>query len=70
MANDGDPWIDREFDQKVRETAYFLWDQAGRPWGREQEFWFIALERGLREREADELLQSDPVAPDKGAARY
>lgn len=55
-----DPWVDAEFDQKVRETAYFLWEDAGRPAGREREFWFEALERCLREREADRLLRAAP----------
>ena len=52
-----DPWVDPEFDQKVRETAYFLWEEGGRMSGREKEYWFIALDRCLREREADELLK-------------
>lgn len=51
-----DRWIDHEFNQKVRETAYFLWEQSGRQSGREKEYWFIALDRCLREREADQLL--------------
>ncbi|WP_354066430.1 DUF2934 domain-containing protein [Devosia sp. 2618] len=49
--------MDYEFDRKARETAYFLWEQAGCPWGREKEFWFISLDRCLREREADALLR-------------
>jgi hypothetical protein len=55
-----DPWIDRDFDHAVRETAYFLWEQAGRPAGREQEFWFEALQRSLRQRQADRDLQIAP----------
>jgi hypothetical protein len=48
-----DRWTDRKFDQSVRDTAYFLWEQDGRPDGMEQEYWFRALERCLRQREAD-----------------
>ena len=48
-----DPWRNTDFEQAVRETAYFLWEQDGRPNGREQEYWFRALERALRERHAD-----------------
>jgi hypothetical protein len=57
-----DPWVDHDFEQKVRKTAYFLWEQAGRPDGEEKECWFAALERCLREREADRLLQQEPPA--------
>lgn len=57
-------FVDQDFDRRVRETAYFLWEHAGRPWGREKEFWFISLDRCLRERQADELLRnSRPGAP-------
>ena len=44
----------------VRETAYFLWEQDGKPEGREQEYWFLALERQLRERNADRDLKNGP----------
>jgi hypothetical protein len=33
-------------ERSIRETAYFLWKQAGRPEGREQEHWYRA-ERAL-----------------------
>ncbi len=60
--DDGDDrWTDRKFDQSVRDTAYFLWVQDGRPDGMEQEYWFRALERCLRQREADQLLRLDPT---------
>jgi hypothetical protein len=55
-----DRWTDRKFDQSVRDTAYFLWEQDGRPDGMEQDYWFRALERCLRQREADQLLRRDP----------
>ena len=48
-----DPWGSPAFERAVRETAYFLWEQDGRPVGREEEYWFRALERTLRERNAD-----------------
>ena len=31
-----DPWVDPQFEQNVRDTAYFLWENDGRPTGREQ----------------------------------
>jgi hypothetical protein len=55
-----DPWGDPAFEQAVRETAYFLWEQDGRPQGREQEYWYRALERTLRERNADHGLRNGP----------
>lgn len=61
-----DPWGDPVFEQAVRETAYFLWEQDGRPQGREQEYWYRALERTLRERNADDNLR---VSPDGAAHR-
>jgi hypothetical protein len=31
-------------EERVRERAYHLWEQGGRPPGRDQEFWQLALE--------------------------
>ena len=50
------PWGDPDFEQAVRETAYFLWEQDGRPLGRERDYWFEALERTLRQRQCDREL--------------
>jgi len=55
-----DPWVDPNFEQAVRDTAYFLWEADGRPPGREQEYWFRALERSLRQRESDRRLREPP----------
>ncbi len=55
-------------EQKIRDRAFQLWDQAGQPEGREEEFWFLA-ERELAERdEADTSEQNadidlPPVVP-------
>ena len=54
-------WGDPDFEQSVRETAYFLWEQDGKPEGRENDYWFRALERQLRERNADRDLKSGPT---------
>lgn len=61
MADADDPWIDKDFETQVRETAYFLWENDGRPHGREKQYWFTALDRCLRQREADELLRKEPA---------
>lgn len=52
----GDP----AFEQAVRETAYFLWEHDGRPAGREQEYWYRALEQTLRQRSSDAALRTNP----------
>jgi hypothetical protein len=56
-----DPWSDPAFELAVRETAYFLWEQDGKPEGRENDYWFRALERQLRERNADRDLKNGPT---------
>jgi hypothetical protein len=60
MPDADDPWIDKDFESAVRDTAYFLWENDGRPLGREKDYWFAALDRCLRQREADALLQQAP----------
>ena len=37
-------------EQAVRERAYALWEEEGRPEGRADEYWHRALEQHLRER--------------------
>lgn len=51
-------WGDAAFEQAVRDTAYFLWEQDGRPAGREQEYWFRAMEQHLRHRRDEEELRN------------
>lgn len=46
--SDNDPWIDPLFEQRVRDTAYFLWEQDGQPDGKELDYWYAALEKCLR----------------------
>ncbi|WP_413813501.1 DUF2934 domain-containing protein [Devosia sp. Root685] len=41
-----------DFEQKVRQAAYHLWENDGRPIGRETDYWFRALETLLRDRSA------------------
>lgn len=51
-----DPWADPAFEQMVRDTAYFMWEQDGQPSGKEQEYWYAALEKCLRQHHADKAL--------------
>lgn len=39
--------------EKIRDRAYQLWDRAGQPEGREQEFWFDAERELAEESEVD-----------------
>lgn len=53
-------------EQRIREKAFRLWEEAGRPEGQEEHFWFQA-EAAIREEEAkldkaiaDSFPASDP----------
>lgn len=39
--------------EKIRDRAYQLWDRAGQPEGREQEFWYDAERELAEEDEVD-----------------
>jgi hypothetical protein len=52
MYHDTERFSDLDFEQTVRQAAYLLWEQDGRPDGREKEYWFRALEQELAAREA------------------
>lgn len=39
--------------EKIRDRAYQLWDRAGQPEGRDQEFWFDAERELAEEDEVD-----------------
>ena len=45
----------------VRETAYFLWEQDGRPEGKEEEYWLRALEQFKRSSECQDLMEECPL---------
>ena len=40
----------QSFTAEVRATAYVLWEQAGQPAGREDDFWYKALDQHIRAR--------------------
>jgi hypothetical protein len=49
-----------ELDQEsIRSRAYALWERAGSPWGREDEFWYQAVAELRRERDMDGI--GDPL---------
>ncbi|WP_315781833.1 MULTISPECIES: DUF2934 domain-containing protein [unclassified Bradyrhizobium] len=50
---------DAHLQQRIRERAHALWEQSGRPEGREDEFWYQA-ERDVRNMEQ---LHDEATAP-------
>lgn len=44
-------------EEAIRRTAYFLWEQDGRPVGRAEDYWLRAREQHLRERAYDSWLR-------------
>lgn len=54
--------------QAVREHAYVLWEQDGRPEGRTEEYWHRALDQHLRERAY--VLWQQEGSPEGRAEEY
>lgn len=48
-------------EKMIRELAYELWEQAGRPEGRSDEFWFAARYECERREETGETPLGAPV---------
>ncbi len=57
---------DEAFQEAVRKTAYFLWEQDGRPDGRHDEYYLRALEMHRRERTYDKWLEDGPKGDEAG----
>jgi hypothetical protein len=49
-------------EEQIRELAYTIWEQEGRPEGKDLEYYFRAKQM-LEEREADSSLANEPVPP-------
>jgi hypothetical protein len=62
-----DPPDDPGFYEAVRLTAYFLWEQDGRPEGRAEEYWRRAWEKHRTERMFDKWLGEDPGGDVQGS---
>lgn len=50
MYENTEKFVDMDFEQRVRQTAYHLWEDDGRPNGRETDYWFRAMQQLLNER--------------------
>jgi hypothetical protein len=48
-------------EEAIRRLAYELWEQAGRPDGRSDEFWFAARYESERREETGETQLGAPV---------
>ena len=46
-------------EEEVRSTAYFLWEQDGRPDGRDDHYWWAALEKIARQKASDIQLAAN-----------
>jgi hypothetical protein len=57
--------VDASNDAAVREQAYLLWEQEGRPDGREMEFWTRAQ---VKVAEGEQLTQLTKPAPKRAKA--
>ncbi|MDP2355886.1 MAG: DUF2934 domain-containing protein [Beijerinckiaceae bacterium] len=55
-------------EQAVRERAYLLWEEEGRPDGLAEEYWRRALDQHLRERAY--VLWRQEGSPEGGAEEY
>lgn len=55
MYEDTEKFVDLDFEQQVRQAAYRLWDEDGRPFGKETDYWFRALEQLSSRRSAAPL---------------
>lgn len=52
-------------EEEVRTTAYFLWEQDGRPEGQNDHYWWAALEKIARQKSSDALLTSGESSADR-----
>lgn len=64
MYQDTEKFIDLDFEQQVRQAAYHLWENDGRPFGREKEYWFVALEQELAARGSNDTFEPPKPAND------
>ena len=64
----GDSQTKIALGQAVRERAYLLWEQDGRPKGRAEEYWHRALDQHLRERAY--VLWQQEGSPEGRAEEY
>jgi hypothetical protein len=60
---------DSNLADAIRRTAYFLWEQDGRPEGRAQDYWLRAKEAHLRQLAYDRWL-AEGAPPGRAEANW
>jgi len=55
-------------ENAIREQAYYLWEQDGRPPGRDMEYWQRATVLAAEKGQVDTIVKSPPKRPAKAAA--
>lgn len=55
---------DASFEQRIRDTAYFMWEAEGRPEGRNEEYWHRAREACLGQLSLDQQYDAAVEDPD------
>jgi hypothetical protein len=53
---------DPDRDERIRQRAYEIWDREGRPHGRDQEHWLMAVDELIEELEQAKVTQYVPAA--------
>ncbi|MGY3484420.1 hypothetical protein ACVW1C_002303 [Bradyrhizobium sp. USDA 4011] len=53
--------MNKRIDEAVAARAYELWEKAGRPEGRDEEFWHLAEQQLLNEDKSSALRTPDTL---------
>jgi DUF2934 family protein len=53
--------MNRQIDEVVAARAYELWEQAGKPEGRDEDFWHLAEQQLLDEDKSSPLRTPDTL---------
>lgn len=61
MYEDTEKFVDMDFEQSVRKAAYHLWEADGRPFGKEKDYWFRAIEKLMAERSHAQPSDTEPA---------
>ena len=56
--------LDEQTEEAIRRSAYFFWEQDGRPEGRAEHYWIVALEAYRRQAAYDRWLAEGAASPD------
>jgi hypothetical protein len=59
-----EPAPEDDFERRIRDTAYYMWEAEGRPEGRDQEYWHRAREVCLGQSSLDEQYDAAVDDPD------